>query len=243
MKKRNTLLIPAIALLGSSLCSAAVYNVKYLGGLPPIPTSSLQGVLGGTGESWNQATGTFSNLVDSTGGSSSISVAGLSGGQNEGPASSIFFGNSNAFGKGDNQTISISGLAAAGVYNIYIYALSHNTPSWGNFGDTERAAGAFTTTNVSGNGASQPLDNGNTGTNATTFTAGSNYVLFQSIVADGAGNISIVADALNNTSLDPQNPNATRLHINGLQIASIPETSSAALLGLGAVALILRRRK
>ena len=55
-------------------------------------------------------------------------------------------------------------------------------------------------------------------------------------VADGSGNISIVADAL-----DGANP--TRLHVNGLQIVSIPETSSAALLGLSAFALMLRRRK
>ena len=230
------MLIPAVVILGSSLCSAAVYNVKYLAGLAPIATSSLQGVVGGTGESWNQATGTFSNLVDSTGGTSSITVAGLSGGANEGPASSIFFGNSNAFGKGDNQTIAISGLALSGVYNIYIYALSHNTPSWGNPSDTERAAGTFTTANFSGNGAAQPLDNGNAGTAASPFTAGSNYVLFQSIVADSSGNISIVADALDGVA-------PTRLHINGLQIVSVPETSSAALLGLGAFALIFRRRK
>lgn len=239
--KRNSLnlvFIPAIALLGSSLCSAAVYNVKYLRSPePPIPTSSLLGVVGSTGESWNQAEGTFTDLVDSTGAASTIDISGLSGGQDEGPAGTIFFHNSNQFGKGDDQTISISGLSIAGVYNIYIYALSHNTGSWGNLADTERAAGAFTTTNVSGNGTSQSLDNGITGTDADPFTAGSNYVLFQSIVADGSGNISIVADALDAGGA------STRLHVNGLQIVSIPETSSAALLGLGAFALILRRRK
>lgn len=224
-------------MLGSSLCSAAVYNVKYLGGLAPIPTSSLQGVVGTTGESWNQATGSFNDLVDSVGNSSTIDISGLSGGQNEGPVNTIFYGNSNQFSKGDNQTIGISGLTVGGVYDIYIYALSHNTGSWGQPSNTERAAGAFTTTNVSGNGTSQSLDNGNTGTNATTFTAGSNYVLFQSIVANGSGNISIVADALD------AGANSTRLHVNGLQIVSIPETSSAALFGLGAFSLILRRRK
>ena len=92
---------------------------------------------------------------------------------------------------------------------------------------------------------SQPLDNGKTSTNATTSTAGSNYVLFQSIVADGTGSISIVADAKDNTAagtvLDPNN--AARLHVNGLQIVSIPQTSSAALLGLRVFALVLRRRK
>ncbi len=238
MKKTTTLLIPAIALLSGSLCSAAVYNVKYLNsGQAAVPVSSLQGFLGSTGESWNQANGSYTNLVDSTGASSTINISGLSGGTNEGPANSIFTGNSNQFGKGDNQTLSFSGLAFGGVYNIYIYALSHNTGSWGNLADTERAAGAFTTTNVSGNGASQSLDNGIAGTNGSTFTAGSNYVLFQSIVADGAGNISIVADALD------AGAGSTRLHVNGLQIEAIPETSSAALLGLGAFAMILRRRK
>jgi hypothetical protein len=237
MKKTTTLLIPAIALLSGSLCSAAVYNVKYLAsGQTAVPVSSLQGVLGSTGESWNQANGSYTNLIDSTGASSTINVSGLSGGTDEGPATSIFTGNSNQFGKGDNQTISFSGLTFGGTYNIYIYALSHNTGSWGNTADTERAAGAFTTTNTTTNGTSQPLDNGITGTGSTTFTAGSNYVLFQSIVADGTGNISIVADAKDGAG-------ATRLHINGLQIESIPETSSAALLGLGAFALILRRRK
>ena len=236
MKKRNLLLIPAIAIFGSSFCSAAVYNVKYLGGLAPIPTSSLQGVVGGTGESWNQATGAFTDLVDSVGNTSTIDISGLSGTETGGPVNTIFQGNSNQFGKGANQTIAISGLAIAGIYNIYIYALTHNAPSWGQPTDTERAAGAFTTTNLSLNGASQPLDNGNTGTNATTFTAGSNYVLFQSIVADGLGNISIVADALDGAG-------ATRLHINGLQIVSVPETSSAAILGLSAFALFFRRRK
>jgi hypothetical protein len=235
MKKTNLLLIPAIAMLGSSLCSAAVYNVKYLHSAgSAIPTSSLQGVLGTTGEIWNQANGSWTNLNDSAGGTSTIDISGLSGGENGGPAG-IFNQNSNQFTKGANQTISISQLTVGGVYDIYIYALSHNTGSWGTT-STERAAGAFTTTNVSGNGTSQSLDNGITGTDADPFTAGSNYVLFQSIVADGSGNISIVADALDGA-------NATRLHVNGLQIVSIPETSSAALLGLGAFALILRRRK
>lgn len=236
MKKRNLLFIPTIALLGSSLCSAALYNVKYLQApVTTMPTTSLQGVVGGVGETWNLMNGTSTDLVDSAGGTSTIDISGLSGGQNEGLAGSIFFHNSNKFAKGDNQTIAISGLEISGVYDIYIYALSHAASSWGTT-SVERAAGAFTTTNVSGNGTSQSLDNGISGTNSTTFTAGSNYVLFQSIVADGSGNISIVADALDGA-------NATRLHVNGLQIVSIPETSSAALLGLGAFALILRRRK
>ena len=227
-------------MLGSSLCSAAVYNVKYLGGLSPIPTSSLQGVIGTTGETWNQATGNFTNLNDSAGGSSTIGVTGIQDNNDNNENISglkIFSGNASTFGKGVERTITITGLTLNGLYDIYIYALSHNTGSWGNPADTERAAGAFTTTNVSGNGTSQSLDNGNTGTGPGTFTAGSNYVLFQSIVADGSGNISIVADALD------AGANSTRLHVNGLQIVAIPETSSVALLGLGAFALILRRRK
>jgi PEP-CTERM motif len=238
MKKTHLLLIPALAVLGSSLCSAAVYNVKYLrSGQPAVPVSSLQGVLGSTGESWNQASGTYTGLIDSTGASSSINISGLSGGTDEGPATSIFTGNSTDFGKGNNQTISFSGLTNGGIYNIYIYSLSHNTASWGNLLDTERAAGAFTTTNLTGNGASQSLDNGITATNATTFTAGSNYVFFQSIVADGSGNVSIIADAK-----DGGAGVATRLHINGLQLEQVPEPSAAMLGALGVLALLRRRR-
>ena len=239
MKKRNLLFIPAIAILASSLCSAAVYNVKYLHSAgSAIPTSSLQGVLGSTGETWNQANGSWTNLNDSVGNTSTIDITGLSGGENGGPAG-IFNQNSNQFSKGANQTISISQLTPSGVYDIYIYALSHNASSWGTgaISPLERAAGAFTTINATGNGSSQSLDNGIAGTDADPFTAGSNYVLFQSIVADGTGNISIVADALD------AGASSTRLHVNGLQIVSVPETSSAALLGLGAFALILRRRK
>ena len=75
MKKRNLLLIPAIALLGSSLCSAAVYNVKYLAsGQAAVPTSSLQGVIGGLSETWNQANGSYTGILDSTGASSTINI-------------------------------------------------------------------------------------------------------------------------------------------------------------------------
>ena len=239
MKKRNLLLIPAIALLGCSLCSAAVYNVNYLGGRAPASESSLQGVIGSTGETWNQATGNFTNLNDSAGGSSTIGISGIQDNNDNNETVSgltIFSGNASTFGGGLNRTITITGLTLNGLYDIYIYALSHNTGSWGQPSNTERAAGAFTTANVSGNGTSQSLENGNTGTNAASFILGSNYVLFQSIVADGSGNISIVADALDG-------PSPTRLHVNGLQIAAVPEPSSAALLGLGVFALLLRRRK
>jgi hypothetical protein len=239
MKKIHLLLIPAVAVLGSSLCSAAVYNVKFLssGTQVPVPVSSLQGVIGSTGESWNQGVGGVSGLVASTGGpASGINVSGLNGGDIFNPAAdSIFAGNSDLFGRGDNQTISITGLALGGTYDIYIYALTHNPAGWGSPASAERAAGAFITTNASGNGTNQSLDNGITGTNATTFTAGGNYVLFQSIVADGSGNVSIVADAL-----DGANP--TRLHINGLQIQQVPEASAAMLGALGALALLRRRR-
>ena len=244
--KKNLILIPAISAFGSFFSAAASYNVKYLAGGPSIPTSSLQGAYGATGESWNQATGSFNNLVDSAGNASTINISGLSGTLNfatdmsaaerAATADTVFYGNSNLFGKGQNQTITISGLATGEIYDIYIYSLAHRSASWGLPTSTERSAGAFTTTNVSLNGTNQPLDNGNTGTNATTFTPGSNYVLFKSIVANGSGNISIIADAL-----DGANP--TRLHVNGLQIVSVPETSSAAILGLSAFALVFRRRK
>ena len=257
MKKRNLLLIPAIAMLGSSLCSAVglIYNVNYLGGGAAVdPTTNLNGVIGGGGQIWNQATFTnvndkFTDIVDSTGGTSTIDISGIFGGNNASDALSgqaIFSGNTAIHNKGEDRTIQISQLTIGGYYDIYIYSLSHSTSSWGTT-DTERSAGDFTTSNAVGNGTSQSLNNGILGTTAATFALGQNYVLFHDIVADGTGTISIVADAFDGVDGIANGVTGgigdTRLQVNGMQIVSVPETSTAALLGLGGLALVLRRRK
>jgi len=200
----------------------AMYNVNFLDeGQSPL--SGQVGVVGSPGETWNQGTTSVNNLVDTTGmNTSTISVSGLGsdGRSIPNPDRTIFGGVRNFTGKGLDATISISGLEANTAYDLYIYALSHNTGSWGDITSTERGAGDFTTTNtVLGNGQSQWLDNAVPGTNASSFVPNGNYVVFQSIVANGSGNISIVADAYDGIDgLPATNDGNTRLHVNALQI-------------------------
>ena len=184
--------------------------------------AGLLGVVGDPGETWNQGTTSASNLIDSTGTvASSVNVSGLpSGGSTASAGLSLFGANRNFFGKGADTTISITGLVPNAAYDLYIYALSHNTASWGDITSTERAAGDFVTTNtVVGNAPSQFLDNAIPGTDGSTFIANGNYVAFESIISDGSGNISVLVDAYDGPDGNPAtNDGDTRLHVNGLQI-------------------------
>jgi Carbohydrate esterase, sialic acid-specific acetylesterase/Invasin, domain 3 len=195
------------------------FNVNFHAGSP---ATGLLGVIGGSGETWNQGTTSASNLTDTTGTvASSVNVTGLPDGQDTvNAALNVFDANRNFFGKGADTTISITGLVPDTAYDLYIYALSHNQASWGNSTDSERAAGDFVTSNtVLGNGQSQWLDNGKAGTNGDNFVANGNYIVFQSIVSNGSGNISILVDAYDGLNGTPGDGDGDcRLHINGLQI-------------------------
>lgn len=202
---------------------AQAFNVNFHAGTP---TTGLVGLIGSSGETWNQGTTSVSNLIDTTGLiNSTVAVTGLpSSGNSDAAATAslnVFDVNRNFFGKGQDTTVQITGLTPNTAYDIYIYALSHNVASWGKIADTERAAGDFVTSNtVLGNGQTQWLDNGKAGTNGNSFVPNGNYVVFQSIVTNGSGNISIVVDAhdgldgLANTNDDGN----CRLHVCGLQI-------------------------
>ena len=205
---------------------AQAFNVNFLDDGQANATG-LVGVVGGPGETWNQGTGygtgAISNLVDTTGTiTSSVGVSGLGddGRVIGGGAQGVFTGNRGFFGKGQDTTIQITGLTPNTAYDLYLYALSHATTSWGNISDTERAAGDFVASNtVLGNGQSQWLDNGKAGTNGSTFVPNGNYVTFQSIVSNGTGGISILVDAHDGIDgLAGTNDGNTRLHVCGLQI-------------------------
>lgn len=186
------------------------------------PATGLVGVVGAPGETWNQGTTSASNLIDSTGAvASSVSVTGFpSDGYNVNAALKVFAANRNFFSKAADTTISITGLVPNTAYDLYIYALSHNEGSWGNFTDTERAAGDFVTSNtVLRSASSQFLDNGLPGVNGNAFVANGNYVVFQSIVSNNLGNISVLADAHDGLDGNPATSDGdTRLHLSGLQI-------------------------
>lgn len=195
------------------------FNVNFHAGSP---ATGLLGVVGGPGETWNQGTTSASNLIDATGTvASSVNVTGLpNDGYTVNAALNIFDATRTFFGKGQDTTLSITGLVPGTAYDLYIYALSHNQASWGNSTDSERAAGDFVTSHtVLGNGRSQWLDNGKAGTNGDNFVANGNYIVFQSIVSNGSGNISVLVDAYDGLNGIPGDGDGDcRLHVNGLQI-------------------------
>ncbi|QTN32333.1 Ig-like domain-containing protein [Akkermansiaceae bacterium] len=208
--------------------TATAYNVKFLDE-GQANVTGLVGVAGGSGETWNQGIMSASSLLDTTGNPSTVSVSGLGndGRTIPGATLSVFNGCRGFFGKGQDTTMSITGLTPGSSYDLYIYALGNNSGAWGNIADTERTAGDFVTTNtVNGNSQSQWIDNGKAGTNGNSFLINGNYVVFQSIVADGSGNISVLVDAYD--GLDGVSGNGDgdcRLYVNGIQIRPASGTS------------------
>jgi alpha-galactosidase len=195
------------------------FNVNFHAGSP---AAGLLGVVGDPGETWNQGTSSASNLTDASGTvASTVNVTGLPDmGSTVSAALNVFDDNRAFFAKGQDTTLSITGLLPDTAYDLYIYALSHNLASWGQISDTERAKGDFVTSNsVLGNGQSQWLDNAVPGTNGSAFVPNGNYVVFQSIITNGSGNISILADAYDGLDGNSSTGDGDcRLHISGLQI-------------------------
>jgi len=201
---------------------AESFNVNFLDDGQTDETS-LIGVVGAVGETWNQGITSVSNLVDTTGTvTTAVSVSGLSssGRPISGSSLDVFKANRDVFDKGGNYDFSITGLTPGAAYDLYIYALSHNTSSWEDISNSERAAGEFVTPNtVLGNGQSQWLDNAVTSTSGNAFVPNGNYVEFQSIVADGSGSVTITVDAYDGIDGNPSTDDGdTRLHVCGLQI-------------------------
>jgi alpha-galactosidase len=202
--------------------TATAYNVNFLDEGQSNVTG-LTGVVGGSGETWNQGTMAASALVDSSGANvSTVNVSGLGNDGRETPSAalSVFNGGRGFFAKGQDTTMSITGLTPNTAYDLYIYSLGSNNTAWGNIADSERTAGDFVTTNtVNGNGQSQWLDNGKAGTNGNSFLINGNYVVFQSIITNGSGNISILVDAYDGINGLPDGGDGDcRLYVNGLQI-------------------------
>ena len=199
--------------------TAIPFNVNFHAGTD---ASGLLGAVGDPGETWNQGTTSVSNLIDTTGTVvSSVSVSGLPNSNATTNADlNVFDANRNFFDKGSDTTIAITGLVPDTAYDLYIYALSHFAPSWEDLASTERGFGDFVTSNtVNGNGQTQTVDNAKPGTNASIFVPGGNYVVFQSIVTNSEGDISILVDAYDGADGNSAtNDGDTRLYVNALQI-------------------------
>lgn len=133
------------------------------------------------------------------------------------------------------QGVTLSGLTDSGTYELYLYA------SNGSYGG---GASKFVLTAGTGGpiAGSNAATTGNaSGASSGTFTENASYVIFD-VTATATGTIGITSDPItgnpsyNNTGL-----------INGLQLvsssAAVPEPASLALLGAGALGLLLIGRK
>jgi hypothetical protein len=201
--------------------------------------SGPNGVAAGL-ETWNLSTAmdlggflaTQSSLLDAAGATTGVGVSftDLGGPDDWGYNSDLklLWRSARQFynGAGNAGSFTITGLTPGATFDLWI-ATSHV--------DTT-TVGDWTTTNTNTTGATVVLDNTGFESNGSTWVSGVNYVLFENIEASGGGDITMTEHL---TTL-----NGSRVGFNGFQLVSVvPEPSSAALLGLGAFALILRRRK
>jgi hypothetical protein len=237
MKIRSLAL--AITALSSITASQAVLiNLNYnnAGDTP----SGLSGPAGGLGTTWNSVTssGATGALQDSANDPTTVSVATT--GYNAGPDLStatpgnlpIYRSFLSSFGRPGSHTVTINGLASEGLYDIWL--LSYRDIATGG---TERSVGTWATTNTTS--PSSQLVDSEADLDAVAFIDGYNYVLFSNVEATVGGVISFTGDGVGSAI----NSERRRLHLNGLQINAVPEPSSTALLGLGGLALMLRRRR
>jgi hypothetical protein len=208
---------------------SGVINVNFGGSSNPTYTGAA--VIGSSGDIWNQASGTPTNLslLDS-------------GGNN----TSVTFTNSNGFAITDNygfgfsgtqyanlmqgylvllnpSVFTIGGLNPSNSYDLYIY-------SQGDSGSSGRRLKVTVGGTVFGTTA--------TNANASTFILGQNYLKLSGLTPNSSGNIVGTWEKL-----------AGEGNVNGFQLteasgnAAVPEPASIVIFGLGALGMAYRTRR
>lgn len=257
MRTRNVcvrvLAVIAIALVAVQ-AQATIVNVDFENNpaLSSSVTYSGQGAMTATGDVWNsvhpsaapevffwgesQHDSSFASdsLVDSTGTpvGMTVSVSGISGtytwtGYEPSPAPG-WTTHQNLMNdwiiqasESVDATVTIGGLTASGLYNLVVYGHSHEGG-----GNTVFTIGGVTQTTST-----------TTSTDDHPLTAGYDYLTFNNVAADGAGNIVVgFRDAVG----------GNQGGFMGFQISSVPEPSTMALLSGGLAGLLAyawRKRK
>jgi len=224
---------------------AALINVNFEQFTPGLGTfeteNTLEGPAGGLGTEWNQFADEDSSgiLVDSTGANTTVAFNSNYGeGRNSG-GNDLTMLNSllTDFGKGAVRTINITGLTPGGEYDVWLVTFRNQST------ETERNVGTWSTSNTTSSPSTQLIDNRGA-LNGSTFVENYNYVLFDSVIADGLGQMSFTSDGGNSgDSFDGGTLSADfRMGLNGFQIQSIP-APAALPAGLALFGLLAVRRK
>ena len=216
----------SVALLSSKAASAAVINYNVTRNAPPATTVSNPGygLWAQGGNTWNvSSANSVLNLVDSGGNATTVDFTTSMGSRNQNAG----FGpddltNQGYYSTNDDvnvATATISGLGINQSYELLFYHAANNPT------EIETANG------VSPEDFTGITTAANTFVYADGFGAANGHFLYYSSVSAGpSGEIEILMSGGGFET------------VTGFQIRSVPEPSSTALLGLGGLALMLRRR-
>lgn len=249
----KTKLALATLVLGLAIAPASGFtlvNVNFNGFTPstnPGPTqdsTTLVGPAGGLGTTWNQfAAPSGGGLLDANGTGTGISfTTNFTEGRYDGtgPGLTMLRATLTDFGRGQTRTVTMSGLEAGGLYDIWL--VSHRQQSGAAPNYIERQLGTWTALNPTWSPTTQLVDGVSSGATpqGNQFVEGMNYVLFERVMADANGQIVFQGQAATvNGGFDAD----YRLHLSGFQILQVPEPSSALLVGLGGLMVFIRRRR
>jgi hypothetical protein len=184
--------------------------------------SGLEGPTGGAGLVWNQHGSnapTTGILLDSTGAATTVTMTtgdGPSISSWGNPALTALQSGYFQFGKGNDFTVTISGLEIGGTYDLWLLTRSNGGGGESNFG-------TFRTSNTNASG-DQVIDS-RSAYNGDTWVQGQNFAKFNSVVASPTGVITFTSDGHDPFEIDPLDGASYRLMVSALQIVkSAPVT-------------------
>jgi hypothetical protein len=251
MKTKTTIIAALLAAsLHASAATTQIISVNFQGGLnAEAPTGTAVTSTAGyvPADNWNNATGTTGavfNLIDSTGTTTITDVTwttnnlwDLANGDGSGGDQDMMSGYLDNFNVNGPQTLTISGIQPNKGYDVYVYfnrgqeTYTGITASDGINTNTyyARDNGSNYTTNGYMISSDDNIGDGWTDANVFEFTGYTGSTLDFS----DPGNPGI-----------PAAPGGWKVYVQGIQlVVTVPEPSSTALLGLGGLALMLRRKR